>query len=497
MLEGLRLEARGVKKVLRDAGHLVKKGMTGRMIYQYGFNDLNALNAFNDFNLEKQTLITHRIVTICATLVCMALIAHAEDWPAFRHDNHRSGRSGDELSAALKLKWTYQPLSPPDPAWTAPAKWDAYANNKGLQSLRNIDPAFYVSATADYAFFGSSVDNAVHCLNARTGKEEWVFITGAPVRIAPTLHNHRVLFGSDDGNIYCLNADDGKEVWKFSPAAEARKILNNGNLISIYPCRTGVLIQKERAYFAASLLPWQISYLCSIDLTSGRAEGAGTYVTQHTGLTLQGALLSSETTLYVPQGRSPAQSYDIKTGKALGAMGGMGGVDCLITADGKFIAGPQNQRAGDDVVQIGDIGNRKTVATFPGPARLIAGESSAFYHDGRYLICRDRRQYTELFVQKAALLKQKPRNNQAIAELSKKIKAAILWKNRSDVPLGYALTPQHLVAGFKNSIALYSIKTGEQIWQSEVDGRAYGIAIANNKLFVSTGKGYIHCFAVE
>jgi len=41
----------------------------------------------------------------------------------------------------------------------------------------NFDPAFFVIAVNDSVFFGSSVDDAVHCLDARTGQEKWVFNT--------------------------------------------------------------------------------------------------------------------------------------------------------------------------------------------------------------------------------------------------------------------------------------------------------------------------------
>src|ERR1044072_4016198 len=48
--------------------------------------------------------------------------ALAEDWPAYRHDLHRSALSRDQLDSALHLQWVFTPLHPPKPAWPMPAE---------------------------------------------------------------------------------------------------------------------------------------------------------------------------------------------------------------------------------------------------------------------------------------------------------------------------------------------------------------------------------------
>ncbi|HJO52967.1 MAG TPA: PQQ-binding-like beta-propeller repeat protein, partial [Verrucomicrobiota bacterium] len=226
-------------------------------------------------------------------LLVTALNLQAEDWPTYRHDNRRSGVSSEQLPAQLKEAWTYKSPAPPQTAWSGPAKWDAFSGNKDLQSMRNFDPAFFVTTAGQDVYFGSSVDNAVHCIDARTGKERWVFFTDSAVRFPPTAANGKLYFGSDDGFAYCIDAKTAEEVWRHRPLVDKRHTPSNGKLISLWPCRSGVLVQGKRAYFAASMLPWETSYLCAVDALTGRPEGTGCFEAKQTKVTLQGALLAS------------------------------------------------------------------------------------------------------------------------------------------------------------------------------------------------------------
>ena len=137
----------------------------------------------------------------------------AADWPTYRRDNQRSGMTPESIRGSLAQTWIYTSLTPPQQAWTGPAKWDAYAKIKGLTSMRNFDPAFFVIVVDDSVFFGSSVDDAVHCLDATNGEEKWVFASDGPVRLPPSWHRGRIYFGSDDGYAYCLEATQGTMVW--------------------------------------------------------------------------------------------------------------------------------------------------------------------------------------------------------------------------------------------------------------------------------------------
>ncbi|MCH2208525.1 MAG: PQQ-binding-like beta-propeller repeat protein, partial [Lentisphaerales bacterium] len=128
----------------------------------------------------------------------------AESWPTYKKDNHRSGVTAEALGN-LKPLWQWKSIAPPQTAWSGPAKWDAWAGNAGLQSLRNFDPAFFVTGQGNDVYFGSSVDNAVHCLDRSTGKEKWVFFSEGPVRFPPTIVDKQLVFGSDDGCVYSID----------------------------------------------------------------------------------------------------------------------------------------------------------------------------------------------------------------------------------------------------------------------------------------------------
>jgi len=130
------------------------------------------------------------------TLGCLFFprIAHGENWSTYRHDNRRSGVTSDTVLFPLDPLWVWKSPQPPRTAWSGPAKWDAYTGNRDLQSMRNFDPCFFVTADKDFVFFGSSSDDAAHALDAATGKEVWVNVAGAPVRLPPTIDGDRVLY---------------------------------------------------------------------------------------------------------------------------------------------------------------------------------------------------------------------------------------------------------------------------------------------------------------
>lgn len=199
----------------------------------------------------------------CLPLMMVGTAA-AADWPTFRHDNHRSGRTLEQLPAARLVKqWIYRSPCPPQPAWAGPAKWNAYKNIR-LCSMRSYDPVYHVVVSGSFLYFGSSVDDSVHCPNVEDGRERWTFTTDGPVRIAPTCVDGNVYFGSDDRHAYCIRASDSSLVWKYSPGDQSRRILNNSRLIPLWPCRTGLLIEDGTAYFAAGRFHWKPPYCYGI-----------------------------------------------------------------------------------------------------------------------------------------------------------------------------------------------------------------------------------------
>ena len=91
-----------------------------------------------------------------------------------------------------------------------------------------------------------------------------------------------------------------------------------------------VLVDGGVAYFCASLLPWNHSYVCAVDAATGAVGGSDgarpTYVADlGGGWPMEGALLASETSLVVPQGRVAPLLFERDTGASRGVLKGGGG----------------------------------------------------------------------------------------------------------------------------------------------------------------------------
>jgi outer membrane protein assembly factor BamB len=408
--------------------------------------------------------LTRRILLPSLLLLGLPVAADDDDWPTYRHDIRRSGATTASLTLPLKPRWSHH-AGQPRQAWSGPAKWDAFTANAGLQSMRNFDPCHHLTITGDRVYFGSSADDAAHCLDAATGKLQWTFFTNAPVRLPPTISNNLAYFGSDDGHAYCVDASNGNLRWKHRPASDHRLVANNENLISPWPIRTGVLVDRGKAWFAASLVPWESSYLCCLDAATGSAENG--FITEHRELTLQGAMLAAGDLIYVPQGRSAPLTFNRADGKRGSAIGHAGGVLCVLTEGNQLLAGPQNQKAPTSLVRLTNLTTGKTIATFKDTTRVTVAGTTAYLHSGAHLLALD--------------LSATPPEE--------------LWRSPQPVPSELIATATHVVLGLKDRVTLIETTTGKTAASLDVNGTAHGLAATANRLFVSTDRGTIHAFA--
>ena len=188
----------------------------------------------------------------------------ALDWPTYRHDTQRTGITSEQLVLPLLKSWTFVSTHQPERAWPAPFRENPYSGVK-VEPLLTFDHAFQPIACGNSVFFGSSSDHQVYCLDLTSGRIKWTFFTEGPVRICPTFHQGRLYFGSDDGIIYCLDAQTGQEHWRHLAGPSNDKIPGNEQIISRWPVRTGVLVEKGLVYSAAGLFPAREgSYLLSL-----------------------------------------------------------------------------------------------------------------------------------------------------------------------------------------------------------------------------------------
>lgn len=389
------------------------------------------------------------------------------DWPTYQHDVRRSGHSDEALDVSrLRQSWTWRSAQPPQPAWGGPARWDAYSGRRDLPSMRNYDLAFHAIAVGDAVYFGSSVDDTLRCLDARDGRLAWSFTADGPIRLAPTWADDRVYFGSDDGHAYCLRADTGQVAWRFQPPGleSAQKIVNDGRLIPLHPCRTGVLVDGGTAYCGFGLLPWEDTYLCALDAATGQADGAGRFVRKLSNLTLEAAPAALADAIVFPQGRVAPQAFRRGDGASQGPLKHSGGGSLVVVAlDSTIFHGPgANPREGE------------LRGSDPRTLEMIVEHGR-----GRAMVCAGPRCYVLTD------------DSLAASDLAKRQQ---LWIVPSEWPYALVSADQTLFAGGRDEVVALNARDGRVVWRRPVQGRAYGLAVASGRLLVSTDEGVLYCF---
>lgn len=168
------------------------------------------------------------------------------DWPAFRHDEHRSGGTPLGVPAKPQVLWT---TAIPGPDYTsAPAsEWTTSPYTAG-----HISPPV-IAAGGLYVAQGDA--HRLVALDAATGAVKWRFIANGRIDGPPTIHRGLCLFGSRSGWVYCLRAVDGAMVWKLRVAPYERRISTYGQLESPWPVHGSVLVAEGLAYVAAGIHP--------------------------------------------------------------------------------------------------------------------------------------------------------------------------------------------------------------------------------------------------
>jgi outer membrane protein assembly factor BamB len=394
---------------------------------------------------------------------CSKLEVTKDDWPQYKKDNFRSGVSNVDLDLrTLDQAWTYKAPHEPAPAWYGPAKEDAYALSGPLPSMRDYDLSYYPVVVGEFLYYGSSSDDAVHCINTNTGKEIWQFTTSGPVRVAPTFCKGYLYFGSDDGYVYCIDAQNAKIKWKYSPSdTKAQKVLNNGRFISYWPVRTGVLVEDDMAYFGASLLPWKQSYICAINASNGSDNDQGCYVEEVENMTMEGSMASTGKLLVQPQGRIAPAFITKATGEKKGQLPGTGGCFVLVTPD-KHIVHPKSSRAAS-IQEYVDKDQPEYLSFKGGKEMVIKGDTS-------YII-----------------------SDHSISAFHRKTKKTI-WVRRNYEAHRIIQSGNALYVGSVDTIFALNLNNGLPVWKQKVNGVVHAIAVANNALYVSTNEGFITCF---
>jgi outer membrane protein assembly factor BamB len=431
-----------------------------------------------------------------------------EDWPTFMHDNQRSGVTSEQLQPPLKQCWVFTSAHEPQPAWPPPAQQDFWHRSYNLRATVTYDRAFHVVLTGDMVFFGSSADDKVYALDARTGQQRWTFFTEAPVRLAPSVSGNKVYVGSDDGFIYCLSRDNGSLIWKYKAADNELMIPGNERIISTWPVRTGVLTDKGHLYSTAGLFPNQQTFLFALDAEDGSEKWK-----QQVEVSPQGYMLASDRRLYIPTGRTNPAIFTREDGRLVGQLPSAGGTFALLAQD-VLVSGPGRR---SKELNASEVDTQYKIATFDGLSMLVKG-SIAYMLSEKKLSAFNRDLYLDLSRQRNKLSEKsnklknqfrKGNNNtdtkeqlsrdirtitNQISKLSRKMKDCYLWTVECQYPHSMIMAGDVLFLGGDNKIAAYNAHNGRVIWTAPVEGKAFGLSIANGALYASTDKGQIHCF---
>ncbi|MBN1588301.1 MAG: PQQ-binding-like beta-propeller repeat protein, partial [Pirellulales bacterium] len=145
--------------------------------------------------------------------------AMPDDWPTYRHDAARSGRTRAKVGPNVKPVWQTRlggRLSSPVSAY-------------GM------------------IFVASTDTHTIHALDAASGTPRWQFTAGGRIDSPPTLHKDRVLFGSADGYVYCLNLA-GELMWRFRAAPADRRLVSFEQVESVWPVHGSVLVKDDVLY---------------------------------------------------------------------------------------------------------------------------------------------------------------------------------------------------------------------------------------------------------
>ena len=474
---------------------------------------------------------------VLGLVVLVPAAARAGDWPTYRRDIARSGISDERLGTSLKPDWVHVPTHAPSNAWSDPQP-KAVEKVLELPKLR-FDDAFHVAAVGDTVYFGSSSDCTVYALDARTGQVRWRVDTEGPVRMAPTVWKNKVYVGSDDGRAYCLAASDGKLIWRFDAAPSDRKVLGNGKMISLWPVRTGVTVDGGVAYFGAGIFPAEGLYLYAVDAESGKLLWKNDSYAQggRSGISPQGYMLASKDKLFMPSGRAMPAGFARSDGRFLfhnnftwREIGLFGGTYNVLAGD--TLLNGAEQLAG---IQTGDgklaftEGLRASVPT-KGARRfavdgdllyMLTGDKAVVMHARSWMALRrvallkprlaKAKSYAERSKKQGGKKSEIDKLLKKVAELQEQLAATIEAQKQLETDMArivrwqvpcagseaMILTQDVVIAGGHNVVVALDRKTGKQAWSVKVDGRARGLAVARERLLVSTDSGAIHCFSAD
>jgi outer membrane protein assembly factor BamB len=355
----------------------------------------------------------------------------------------------------------------------------------------SFDVAYEPIVVGKLIIIGSSYNDTVTVYETEIGREKWRIHTDGPVRFAPVAIDGRLYFGSDDGFFYCVNATDGKSIWKFRAAPNDRRAIGNSRLISVWPMRGGPIHVDGKLYFTFGVWPFEGTFLYTLDVAASKTKPKFAVRTIDQ-LTPQGYLATGGGRLYIPCGRSVVGVLDLKTDKFLKISYGTRGTTTthataidswLFHGAVSYHFGQKNQAS---IAAVRPVFTKDTV--------YYGNKSGVFSTDlvnSKIVDTKDRRGK----IVKKAVHPERWRLSSA------NLHGKALPKPLADLSIRIDVKADARLFGHQGNqlfaIDLPADHAAPQgaFWTDTVDGDISSMLVADNKLFVVTREGGIHCFA--
>ncbi|MFK7776743.1 MAG: PQQ-binding-like beta-propeller repeat protein [Gimesia sp.] len=455
--------------------------------------------------------------TLCFISSLITQQTQAKDWTTYLGDKARSGATSDSFQIPLKSSWIHTAPQPPKTSQTGPG--DRVIEGHDLEARVDFDDAFHVVISNGRAYYGSSVDHQLRCVDLKSGKVIWQFFTGGPIRLAPTINQSNILFGSDDGFVYCLNAASGKELWKLRAGLNEEMIIARGEMVSRWPVRTSILVDEGIAYFGAGIFPHENIYLYAVNADSGKVIWKVDNLSQTSAgrneLSPQGYLLANKDILIIPSGRTLPAAFNKKTGEQVHkrsfswrstAGGVVGGTQALLADEQIYSMGAHHilalsQAKGDvgfawlDGQQMavqgefGYIATGTSVRKFNRKEHAVASQKS---HKIKMTITGLLRKLRSLKGEKADKARAEIKKLQE--ESKTHTNTGVLWEQKLDARNALIVAGNKVVVGGQDKVVILDENTGKLLETLKVNGEARGLAVSDGVLVVSTSLGDVIAF---
>ncbi|MGD0090650.1 MAG: PQQ-binding-like beta-propeller repeat protein, partial [Planctomycetota bacterium] len=267
-----------------------------------------------------------------------------------------------------------------------------------------------------------------------------------------------------------------------------------------WPVRTGILVENGTGYCAGGLFPvTEGVYLAAFDVATGREDWK-----RKVDLAPQGCLAAAAGKLLVPTGRTPPVAFALEDGQRSGAFTGPGGDFVLIAGD-VLVTGP-GESGGQ--LSLAGLRDRKAFATLNGQ-RLASAKDRAYLLSRTEVAALDFAKFTAAAKRRAPLdaglkdlakrtdkdsAEEKARLSKELEELAAETRAAWLWHVKCANSHALIAAGDIVVAGGEGRVNAFRGSDGQAAWSAPVAGHAYGLAVADGRLLVSTDQGAIYCF---